>query len=86
MQNGHRASPTCHSPRNAQRDDTDDHKRQFGQEYGVLIKEWRLLQRAVVVIDANDRVIHIEYVADQMHEPDYEPAIDAINRAVHTTS
>jgi len=52
----------------------------------VLIKEWRLLQRAVVVIDANDRVIHIEYVADQMHEPDSETAIDAINRAVHTTS
>src|ERR1700730_11765064 len=36
----------------------------FGQDYGVLIKEWRLLQRAV--IDRNDRIVHSEYVADQM--------------------
>ena len=52
----------------------------------MLIKEWRLLQRAVVVINANGRVIHIEFVADKMHEPDYETTIDAINRAVHTIS
>ena len=41
---------------------------QFGQDYGVLIKEWRLLQRAVFVIDQHDRVIYAEYVADQMRE------------------
>jgi hypothetical protein len=35
----------------------------FGQDYGVLIKEWRLLQRAVIVIDRNDRIVHSEYVA-----------------------
>ena len=35
----------------------------FGQEYGVLIKEWRLLQRAIFVIDRNDRIAYAEYVA-----------------------
>lgn len=50
----------------------------FGQDYGVLIKEWRLLQRAVFVVDAQDRIAHAEYVADQMREPDYAAAIAAL--------
>lgn len=54
---------------------------QFGQDYGVLLKEWRLLQRAVFVIDRNDRIMHAEYVADQMREPDYTAAIEAARRA-----
>jgi thiol peroxidase len=49
----------------------------FGREYGVLLKEWRLLQRAVFVIDAEGIVVHAEYVADQMAEPDYDAALRA---------
>lgn len=55
---------------------------QFGQDYGVLIKEWRLLQRAVFVIDAEGRVAYAEYVADQMREPDYDRAVEAARLAV----
>jgi len=51
---------------------------QFGQDYGVLLKEWRLLQRAVFVIDAHGLIAHAEYVPDQMREPDYDAAIAAI--------
>lgn len=54
---------------------------QFGRDYGVLLKEWRLLQRAVFVIDAQDRIVHAEYVADQMREPDYDVAIAAARQA-----
>jgi thiol peroxidase len=54
----------------------------FGRDYGVLIKEWRLLQRAVFVIDRHDRIAYAEYVADQMREPEYEPALEAA-RAAH---
>lgn len=53
----------------------------FGEDYGVLIKEWRLLQRAVFVIDRQDRVTYAEYVADQMQEPDYEAALEAVSQA-----
>src|SRR5215510_13871502 len=35
---------------------------QFGQDYGVLIKEWRLLQRAVMVIDKDNKIVYAEYV------------------------
>lgn len=53
----------------------------FGRDYGVLIKEWRMLQRAVFVIDAGDRIVHAEYVADQMREPDYDAAVAAVEAA-----
>ncbi len=51
---------------------------QFGRDYGVLIKEWRLLQRAVFVVGRDGRLAHVEYVADQMREPDYATAKEAI--------
>jgi thiol peroxidase len=55
----------------------------FGQDYGVMIKEWRLLQRAVFVIDGNNKLVHVEYVPDQMLEPDYNAAMEAARRAVN---
>ncbi len=54
----------------------------FGEDYGVLLDEWRLLQRAVIVIGRDDRVVYTEYVADQMREPDYDAAVAAARRAV----
>ncbi len=54
---------------------------QFGQDYGVLIKEWRLLQRAVFVIGRHDQIVYAEYVADQMREPDYAAAMEAARQA-----
>jgi len=41
-----------------------------------------MLQRAVFVIDAGDRVVHAEYVADQMREPDYDAAVAAVGAAL----
>ena len=52
----------------------------FGADYGVLLDEWRLLQRAVFVIDAAGRIAHAEYVADQMTEPDYDAALAVVRR------
>jgi thiol peroxidase len=54
---------------------------QFGEDYGVLIKEWRLLQRAVFVVDGAGRLAHAEYVPDQMAEPDYAAALAAARKA-----
>jgi thioredoxin-dependent peroxiredoxin len=54
---------------------------QFGQDYGVLLKEWRLLQRAVFVIDRDDRIAYAEYVNDQMREPNYTAAMEAVRKA-----
>ena len=53
----------------------------FGQDFGVWLKEWRLLQRAVFVIDRYDRIAYAEYVADQLREPDYAAALQAVRQA-----
>ena len=55
---------------------------QFGQEYGVWLKEWHLFQRAVFVLDRADRIVYVEYVADQLCEPDYAAALQALQQAV----
>ena len=54
---------------------------QFGQDYGVWLKQWRLLQRAVFVIDRHDCIVYAEYVADQLCEPDYGAAMQAVRQA-----
>src|SRR5947209_16943291 len=54
---------------------------QFGQDYGVWLKEWRLLQRAVFVLDCYDRIVYVQYVADQLREPDYAMALQVVQQA-----
>lgn len=56
----------------------------FGRDYGVLLREWRLLQRAIFVIDRHGKIRHAQYVADQMAEPDYDAAIAAAQQAAAT--
>ena len=50
----------------------------FGEAYGVLIKENRLLARSIFVVDADNLLAHVEYVEDMVNEPDYEAALAAI--------
>jgi thiol peroxidase len=76
------AQARWHQTENVSHQSLSSHRdEQFGRDYGVLLKEWRLLQRAVFVVDKNDRIIHAEYVADQMTEPDYEAALEAARKA-----
>lgn len=50
----------------------------FGKAYGVLIKENRLLSRAVFVVDRDDIVRYAEYVKEVADEPDYEAVLGAV--------
>ncbi|OLF05993.1 lipid hydroperoxide peroxidase [Actinophytocola xinjiangensis] len=49
----------------------------FGLAYGVLIEELRLLARAVFVVDADDTVVHAEYVPTIEAQPDYDRVVRA---------
>ncbi|MCX7047614.1 MAG: thiol peroxidase [Candidatus Sumerlaeota bacterium] len=49
----------------------------FGKAYGVLIESWRLLARAVFVIDKSGVVRHAQLVPEISQEPDYKAALDA---------
>ncbi|MGA3113091.1 MAG: thiol peroxidase [Syntrophobacteraceae bacterium] len=50
----------------------------FGLAYGVLIKDLRLLARAVFVIDRENTIKHIEIVSEIRTEPDYDACLKAI--------
>ncbi len=50
----------------------------FGEAYGVLIKENRLLARAIFVVGTDNVIEHVEYVGDIVNEPDYDAALEAI--------
>ena len=55
--------------------------KKFAQDYGVLLLDGPLAgvtARAVVVLDANDKVMYTEMVPEIAQEPDYEKALKAL--------
>ncbi|RLL48516.1 thiol peroxidase [Oceanobacillus piezotolerans] len=63
-------------------DTLSDHRdASFGENYGVLMKENRLLARAVFVVDSSDTVTYVEYVPEVTTHPNYEAAIQAVKEA-----
>jgi thiol peroxidase len=59
---------------------SDHREASFGTAYGVLIKELRLLSRAIFIVDPNDTVRYVEYVKEVTQHPDYEKALKALQK------
>jgi thioredoxin-dependent peroxiredoxin len=57
---------------------SDHRNASFGMAYGVLIKEVRLLARAVFVVGKDNIVRYHELVAEVGSEPDYQAALKAV--------
>ena len=53
----------------------------FGESYGLAIKEWRLLQRAIFVVGKDDKITYTEYVPEIASHPDYDAALSAVLKA-----
>ncbi|MDE7149227.1 MAG: thiol peroxidase [Bacteroidales bacterium] len=51
---------------------------EFGLKYGFLIKELRLLNRGIIVLDRNDKVVYVEYVKENTDLPDFDAALAAV--------
>jgi thioredoxin-dependent peroxiredoxin len=56
---------------------SDYKKASFGEAFGTLEPNRRLLARAVFVVDAQDTVRYVEYVPVVGTEPNYDAAINA---------
>jgi len=54
--------------------------RDFGQNYGLIIKDMGLLTRAVFVLDANHNIVYKQLVADLSTEPDYAPVVNQLEK------
>jgi thioredoxin-dependent peroxiredoxin len=60
-----------------------DHKDvSFGTAYGVLIKELRLLARAVFVIDGDNVVRYLQIVPEITDAPDFNAALDVARKLI----
>ncbi len=58
-----------------------DHRRaDFGKAYGVLIKDVRLLARAVFVVDKDATIRYMELVKEVTSEPNYDAALSAAKK------
>ncbi len=54
----------------------------FGQKYGVLLKDQRIFRRAIFVVDQNDKVVYSAYMPAIGDEPDYPQVLEAARRAL----
>jgi len=58
---------------------SDHRDASFGQAYGTLIKDLRILSRAIFVVDKNNTIRYVEYVKEVGEHPNY----DAVLKAIH---
>jgi thiol peroxidase len=61
---------------------SDHRDASFGQAYGVLIKETRLLARAVFIVDREGVVRYTEIVPVLGEEPNYETVLAAVKELI----
>ncbi len=61
---------------------SDYQQASFGEKYGVLIKELRLLARAVFVVDKEGKIAFIQVLPEVATEPDNDSVIAAAQAAL----
>jgi thiol peroxidase len=59
---------------------SDHRDASFGMAYGVLIKELRLLARAVFLVDRKGIIQNIQLVKEVTKEPDYAAVLNALKK------
>ncbi|MDT2748683.1 thiol peroxidase [Streptococcus parauberis] len=57
---------------------SDYYDNSFGKAYGLLMEEWHLLARAVLVLDEDNKIVYTQYLENVNNEPDYVSAITAL--------
>lgn len=58
-----------------------DHKTaEFGEKYGYLVPDLRLLSRGVVIVDRDNVVRYIEYVPEASDQVDFASALEALKK------
>lgn len=61
---------------------SDAKNAEFGEAYGVLVKEPRILRRAIFVVDRDNKVVYADYMPALRNEPDYPAALAAARLAL----
>lgn len=57
---------------------SDYYDNSFGKAFGVLMDEWHLLARAVLVLDSQNTVQYTEYLENINESPNYDQPIEVV--------
>jgi len=55
---------------------------EFGEKYGILIKERRYLRRSVFIVGKDGKLTYVNYLPVLGNEPDYDEVINAAKEAL----
>ena len=58
---------------------SDYQDRTFGNNWGMLIEELKLLARGTFVLDSDGKVVYAEVCKEVTQEPNYDAALEALN-------
>ena len=61
---------------------SDHRELEFANKYGLLIKELKLLARAILVVDTQGKVSYVQVVKEVADEPDYDQVLAEIRKLV----
>ena len=50
----------------------------FGENYGTLIEELRLLARSIFIVGPDNKIKYVEYVSEVTDHPDYDAALNKL--------
>ena len=60
---------------------SDHYDMNFGEKYGLLIKERRMLRRAAFVVDRNGKVVYADYMPVLGEPPKFDEVLEAARAA-----
>ena len=61
---------------------SDYKEREFGEKYGFLIDELKLLTRGIVIVDKEGVIQYVEYVPEVTHEVNFEAALEEVKKLI----
>jgi thiol peroxidase len=61
---------------------SDYQDRRFGQDWGMLIEELKILARGVFIVDASGKLVYCELVPEVTQEPNYDAALKILRGLV----
>jgi thiol peroxidase len=62
---------------------SDYQTRSFGENWGMLIEELKILARGTFVLDSSGKVAYSETVKEVANEPNYDAALSALKSLAH---
>ncbi|MBF0206752.1 MAG: thiol peroxidase [Oligoflexia bacterium] len=61
---------------------SDHREAALGKAFGILVKELRLLARAIFVIDKEGKISYVQLVKELSHEPDYDAVLKEVHKLI----